>query len=99
MMTDRRMPELSGIGLAIEMPLKSYEGASYAGDTAKLGGRIADGPILQLQEVRQLGLVEFSDALFDVLGKNEFQKGLKLQIVLSGYERPTGVGAFLPGQR
>ncbi len=81
------------------MPLKPHERTPYIRHATKLGGGIADGPVFQFEEVRQLGPVEFSDALLDVLREDEFQEGLCLPIILRGYQRPAGVGAFLAGDR
>jgi hypothetical protein len=53
------------------MGLETDEGVSDVSHTPKLGRRLADCPISQLEKVGQLGLVKLADAFLDVLRKDE----------------------------
>ena len=65
------------------MSLKANKGFTYFRDTPELRCRVADGAVSQLQKMRQLRLVEFANALADVLRQDEIEKGLKLQIIVA----------------
>jgi hypothetical protein len=56
------------------MPLKPDKGVAYQCHAAKLGRRIADGPVFQLQQVRQFGLIQLADAFLDILGEDKIEK-------------------------
>jgi hypothetical protein len=77
-------PRLGCIGL-IKMPLKSNKCVAYLSHAAELSRRIAHGPVLQLQQMRQFGPIQFADAFLDVLEEDEIQKCLKLLIVAGEY--------------
>jgi hypothetical protein len=49
------------------MPLESNEGAPGVWNAAQLRRRIPDYLTIEFQELRQLDLVKFADALFDIL--------------------------------
>jgi hypothetical protein len=78
------------------MPLKPYKGVAYLGHATKLSRRITDGPVFQLQQVRQLGLIQLADALFDILAEDKIQKRLELVTVVGKYLRPAGINPLLP---
>jgi hypothetical protein len=53
------------------MPLKPNKGVANLRHATKLRRRITDGSVFQLQQVRQLGLIQFADAFFDVLREDQ----------------------------
>jgi hypothetical protein len=66
----------------IKMPLKTDEGIAYSRHATKQSRRITDGPVFQLQQMRQFGLIQLAVAFFHVLGEDKIQKRLKLVIVV-----------------
>ncbi len=63
-------------GLFVEILLKANEGIADGGHTAKLVCRIRDRMIFELQQIPELFLIQFADALPYVLRKNKIQEGL-----------------------
>ena len=85
-----------GVGPTIKMPLKPDKGVAYLRHAAELGRRVADGPVFQFQQVRQFGLIQLTDAFFDILAEDKIQKRLKLAIVVGKYLVPVGGNPLLP---
>jgi hypothetical protein len=77
------------------MPLKANKSVAYLGHATKLGRRITDGPVFQLKQVWQFGLIQLTDAFFDVLGEDKIQKRLKLAIIVGKYLLPLGARQLL----
>ena len=63
----------------------SYESVANRSQVAELGSRIIDRVILKLQRRPEFLLIEFFDALVDVLREHKFQKRLKLPVVVRKY--------------
>jgi hypothetical protein len=57
-----------------EVRLKANKGFAYFRDTAEVQCCVADGPVSQFEKMRQLRLVEFANALADVLRQDESRK-------------------------
>jgi hypothetical protein len=77
------------------VPLKTNKRIAYLGYAAKLSSRVADGPIFQFQQVGQLGLIQFTDTLFDILEENKIQECLEPVIVAGKNLLPVPVHPLL----
>jgi hypothetical protein len=78
------------------VPLKPDKRVVYLSHAAELSRSIADGPVLQFQQMREFGLIQFANAFLDVLRQNEIQKRLKLLIVAGEYLVASGGNALFP---
>jgi hypothetical protein len=79
--------------------LKANKGFAYFRNAAELQSCVADGAVSEFEKMRQLRLIELSDALADVLRQDEIEEGLELRVVVRGDKGPAGVGALLAGVR
>ncbi len=70
------------------MDLEADKGLPYFRDPTKFRCRVADGPVFELEKMRQLRSVEFLNAFCNVLSEDKFQKGLKLRVVAGKYVGP-----------
>lgn len=60
--------------LVVQIRLKPYECVADCRDAAELVRGIGHRVVFELQQVRELVLIEFADTLIDILGENEIQK-------------------------
>ena len=72
------------------MSLKPNESVAYPGHTAKFRRGVADGPVSQLQKMRQLPPIKLANTLPDILRQDEVEKSLKLLCRNAKISRPSG---------
>jgi hypothetical protein len=71
----------SSLVRGVQMLLKSKKSIADQRHTAELRRGVVDGVIFQLEQRAELLLIEFADALLDVLAKHEIKKRLQFSIV------------------
>jgi hypothetical protein len=69
------------------MFLKPDKCVSYMGHATELGRRVTNGPVFQLQQMGQFGLIQLADAFFDILEEDKIQERLEPLVVVGKYLR------------
>ena len=85
------MARLNNFSLLV-WSLDVCEGLSERSYYAKLLFCICNGPVVQLQQIGELGIIEFGDALRDILLKTERIILVIIQNRMNSIMRSTGVG-------
>ena len=82
----------------IKVFLKAREEAADFSGRAEVGNGVGDGVVLQLDQGRELGLVQFAYTYLDVLRQNEVQESLLLGIAVR-VDSGLGLAGADPGKR